>query len=127
MANKKLFNSKNIANLIQTLLDNDKDDLAMQILKASELKNLLPNIVEILKRKNLKLEDYKVTKIYSKTELKEETLKEIGKILNINTQGAKIIIDTQMSAGVKVKSQDRLIDATLSSMLQKGLEELLAN
>ncbi len=127
MSAKKLFNSKNIANLIQTLLDNGKEDLAMQILKASELKNLLPNIAEILKRKNLKLEDYKATKIFSKTELKAKALEEIGQVLKINTESSKIIIDDKMSAGVKVKAGDRLIDATLSSMLQKGLEELLAN
>lgn len=127
MANKKLFNSKNIANLIQTLLDNNKDDLAMQILQASEIKSLLPNVLQVLKRKNLKLEDYKATKIYSKTELKAKTLEEIGKILNISTKGSKIIIDEKMSAGVKVKAGDRLIDATLENMLQKGLEELLVN
>ena len=83
MANRKLFNSKNIVNLLETLVDAGKVDLAMQIINVSELKNLLPKLAEILKRKNLKLQDYQQTKIYSKTELKDEALESIAKVLKI--------------------------------------------
>jgi F0F1-type ATP synthase delta subunit len=127
MANRKLFNSKNIVNLIENLLQNGKQDLVMQILKKNELKNLLPKIIEILERKSLKETDYKLTKIFVKTELSSEALQKIGENLNIDTKGAKIIIDRNMSAGAKIKSRDRLIDASLETMLQKGIEELLAN
>ena len=126
MVNRKLFNSKNIVNLLETLVDAGKVDLAMQIINVSELKNLLPKLAEILKRKNLKLQDYQETKIYSKTELKDEALAEIAKVLKVEVGGGtKIIIDKNMSAGVRVKTGDKLIDASLYTMLQKGLEELL--
>ena len=126
MANRKLFNSKNIVNLLETLVDAGKVDLAMQIINVSELKNLLPKLAEILKRKNLKLQDYQQTKIYSKTELKDEALESIAKVLKVEVGGgAKIIIDKNMSAGVRVKIGDKLIDASLYTMLQQGLEELL--
>ncbi len=136
MANRKLFNSKNIVNLLETLVDAGKVDLAMQILQVSELKNLLPKLAEILKRKNLKLQDYAQAKIYSKTELKDEALHEIARRLGLVSPpleggvaagrgGLKIIIDKNMSAGVRVKTGDKLIDASLYTMLQKGLEELL--
>lgn len=125
MANKKLFNSKNIAILIETLINSGKEDLVMQILQSQELKSLAPNILEVLKRKQVKIEDFNQTKIYSKTELKEKVLEQIASSTGINTQGAKIIIDEKMSAGIKIKSRDRLVDASLATMLEKGLEELL--
>jgi F0F1-type ATP synthase delta subunit len=125
MANRKLFNSKNVVNLLETLINQGSVDLAIQIINVSELKSLLPKIKEILKRKNLKLEDYKQVKVYSKTELKDEALKEISKALKVDVNGGKIIIDKNMSAGVRVKSGDKLIDASLYTMLQNGLEELL--
>lgn len=125
MANRKLFNSKNIVHLIETLLDAGKADLVMQILNVKELNNLLPRINAIFKLRNLKMQDFAQTKIYSKTELKEEVLKSLGEHLNINVNGAKIIIDENMSAGVKVKTESKLIDASLATMLQNGIEELL--
>lgn len=126
MANRKLFNSKNIVNLLENLVDAGKADLALQILQVSELKNLQPKLIEILRRKNLKLQDYNQVKIYSKTELKDEALRAIAVKLNVDVGGdTKIIIDKNMSAGVKVKTGDKLIDASLYTMLEKGLEELL--
>ncbi len=125
MTNRKLFNSKNIVYLIENLLQSGKEDLVMQILKQKELKSLTPNILNLLKKKDLKLEDYNATKIYSKTELKKEVLESLSLSLGIETKGAKIIIDESMSAGVRIKSRNRLLDATLSTMLQKGVEELI--
>ncbi len=127
MANRKLFNSKNIANLIENLLENGKHDLVLGIFKRNEVTNLLPKILEILKRKSLKETDYKLTKIFVQTELSEEALKKVSSAVNLDLSSAKIIIDRDMSAGAKIKTRDRMIDASLETMLQKGLEELLAN
>ncbi len=127
MANRKLFNSKNIVYLIETLLSQGKEDLVVNILNSKELKGLTPNILQILSRKNIKLKEYDSTKIYSKTELRKEVLESLSSKLDIDTKGAKIIIDENMSAGVKIKSRSRLIDATLSTMLEKGIKELLAD
>ena len=127
MANRKLFNSKNITYLIENLLDKGQVDLVMQILQSKELKSLSPNILDLLKRRQIKIEDYNQTKVYSKTEIAQKVLEQIGSQTGIDIAGAKIIIDENMSAGVKIKSRDRLIDASLSTMLRKGLEELIEN
>lgn len=126
MANIKTFNSKNLSKQIQSLIRLGKEDLVMQILQANELKRLLPNILDILKREEIKKEEYQSTKIYSKTNISDEALKDLQKILEVDTKKTKIIIDGNMSPGVKVKSGDKIVDATLETMLQKKLEELLA-
>lgn len=128
MASKKDFNSKNLSNQMQTLINLGKGDLVMEILKAKELQSLLPNILNSLKRKRQIKSDYYQTKIFSKTDLDKDILKKLEDTLKIDItsaeKSAKIIIDENMSAGVKLKSGDMLIDATLETMLQKAIENL---
>lgn len=122
---KKSFNSKNLAVQIQSLISLGKSDLVMDLLKIDELKNLLPNILDILKRKNGKDTDYNQTKIYSKTGVDQDLLKKLEKILKIDTgtqtESAKMIIDENMGAGIRIKKGDKLVDATLETMLKNSL------
>jgi F0F1-type ATP synthase delta subunit len=127
MANKKTFNSKNLTSQLETLLSLGKADLVVDILKINELKGLLPNILKTLKRKSDKKGDFEQTKIYSKTELDQTLLKQLEESLKVDTKNAKIIIDQNMSAGVKIKSGGQMIDATLETMLTESVEKLLKN
>lgn len=122
---KKFFNSKNIVLLIEKLIDSGKTDLALQILSLDKLKGLLPNVLEILKRKSVRLSEEEKTKIFSKTDLDEKTVQNILNALGLGTSQKKIIIDKEMGAGVKVKTRNRLLDASLDTMLKNGVEELL--
>lgn len=126
MANSKNFNSKNIARQIQSLVLAGKENLALEILKAEELKGLLPQVLQILKRQDEKKNEFNQTKIYSKTSLDKENLKKIEDLLRVDTKDAQIIIDKNMSAGVRIKSKDMLVDATLETMIQNSIEKLLA-
>lgn len=127
MANKKTFNSKNLTSQLETLLSLGKADLVVDILKINELKGLLPNILKTLKRKSDKKGDFEQTKIYSKTELDQTLLNQLEESLKVDTKNAKIIIDQNMSAGVKIKSGGQMIDATLETMLTESVEKLLKN
>ncbi len=127
MANKKTFNSKNLTSQLETLLPLGKADLVVDILKINELKGLLPNILKTLKRKSDKKGDFEQTKIYSKTELDQTLLNQLEESLKVDTKNAKIIIDQNMSAGVKIKSGGQMIDATLETMLTESVEKLLKN
>lgn len=126
MANHKTFNSKNLSAQIETLIKLGKVDLVVDILKAKELRGLLPNILNTLKRKEDKKADFEQTKIYSKTDLGPDLLKKLEETLSVDTKSAQIIIDENLSAGLKIKSGGRLIDATLETMLQHEVEKLLA-
>ncbi len=125
MANTKNFTSKNLAIQIESLLKLGKFDLAMDILKAKEIKGLLPNILKTLKRKARKKEDFEQTKIYSKTSLNKNILEKLQKILKVDTANSQIIIDKNLSAGIKIKSNGKVIDATLEIMLEKEIEKII--
>jgi F0F1-type ATP synthase delta subunit len=127
MANSKIFNSKNISKQIEALLSLGKVDLAVDILKSEEIRSLLPNILNTLKRKSKKQEDFQTTKIFTKTDLDKDLLKELGEILKVDTSNAKIIIDQNISAGIKLRSGDRYIDATLDTMLENAIQSITKN
>lgn len=126
MSTKKNFNSKNLSIQIESLLMIGKTDLVMDILQAKELKGLLPNILKTLKRKQERKADFDQTKIFSKTDVDKEVLKKLEKTLSIEEKNTKIIIDNNLSAGIKIKSGGKVIDATLETMLQNQIEKLLA-
>lgn len=124
MANKTIYNSKNIAKQIIDLEKSGKSDLAIKILQQKELKNLSRNILNILGRSTQKLDNYNMTKVYTKTKISEDVIENILKGENINSKNLKIIIDDKMSAGIKIKAGDKLIDATYSTMLKNELNKI---
>jgi len=124
MANKKFYNSKNIAKQIIDLEKSGKSDLAIKILQQKELRNLSRNILNILGRSTQKLDNYNMTKVYTKTKISEDVIENILKGENINSKNLKIIIDDKMSAGIKIKAGDKLIDATYSTMLKNELNKI---
>ncbi len=124
MANKKIYNSKNIAKQIIDLEKSGKSDLAIKILQQKELRNLSRNILNILGRSTQKLDNYNMTKVYTKTKISEDVIENILKGENINSKNLKIIIDDKMSAGIKIKAGDKLIDATYSTMLKNELNKI---
>lgn len=125
MANIKNFTSKNLSTQIESLLKIGKFDLALEILKAREIQNLLPNILKTLKRRTEKKEDFKKTKIYSKTSLNKNLLEKLQEILKIDTENSQIIIDKNLSAGIKIKSGGKVVDATLETMLENEIAKII--
>jgi len=65
-----------------------------------------------------------MTKVYTKTKISEDVIENILKGENINSKNLKIIIDDKMSAGIKIKAGDKLIDATYSTMLKNELNKI---
>lgn len=126
MSNKKTLNSKNFSKQIDSLLAIGKEDLVIEILKAKELRSLMPNILDNLKRKKEKSDNYNQSRIFSKTDLDRDLLEKLQKSLSVDTKNAKIIIDENMSAGFVLKSADNYIDATLETMLRSEIEKLIA-
>jgi F0F1-type ATP synthase delta subunit len=122
----KTFNSKNLSKQIEQLISLGKVSLAIDILKAKELSRLLPNILNTLKKKNEKKKDFEQTKIYSKTDLDKSVLEKLEKNLSIDIKSSKLIIDETMSAGVKIKAGDKLVDATLETMLENAIEDIIS-
>ncbi len=125
MANAKNFTSKNLSIQIENLLKIGKVDLVVDILKAKEIQNLLQNILKILKRKSDKKEDFEKTKIYSKTSLNKNILEKLQEILKIDTENSQIIIDKNLSAGIKIKSGGKVVDATLETMLENEIAKII--
>lgn len=121
----KKLSSKNISSHIYSLLLAGRVDLAMDILKAKELASMLPNILNLIKRINAKSKEKNKTKIYSKTDIDKLILKKLEKILAIDVGESNIIIDDAMSAGIKIKSKDVSIDATIDAMLKNAIDKIL--
>jgi F0F1-type ATP synthase delta subunit len=78
-----------------------------------------------LKKKSEKKENFEQTKIYSKTDVDQELLKKLETTLSVDTKKAKIIIDKNLSAGLRIQSGGKVVDATLETMLEKAIEKLL--
>ena len=125
MANTKNFTSKNLTTQIESLIKLGKFDLAVDILKAREIQGLLSNILKTLKRKMSKREDFEQTKIYSKTSLNGKLLEKLQEVLKIDTSNSQIIIDKNLSAGIKIKSGGKVVDATLETMLEKEIAKII--
>ena len=122
---KKNFNSKNIANKIENLVALGNTALAVDILEAKELKHILPNLLKTLKRKTQKKNEFEQTKIYSKTDIDKNTLKKLEKTLSINLKNTKIIIDESVGVGIKIKVKDKLVDASMETMLESAINKII--
>jgi hypothetical protein len=83
MANLKLFNSKNLSKQLENLFCSGKVDLAMKILESKELKSLLPNILNILRKVSRKKTYYSKMKVFSKTDLDQSLVEKLKKELKL--------------------------------------------
>ena len=46
-------------------------------------------------------------------------------ILKIDTENSQIIIDKNLSAGIKIKSGGKVVDATLETMLENEIAKII--
>jgi F0F1-type ATP synthase delta subunit len=125
MQKKNQFNSKNVARILENLLNEGKFELVGKILKDENFAFLSSNILNTLKRKLSKKSDYLRTRIFSATSIGKQTLDTITKKYNISENDTEIVIDKNLGPGVKIKSGDLKVDATLKSMLEAKVNQLL--
>ena len=118
---KKNLSSKNLATTIQTLLEQGKESLVMQILETPKFSRFALGIYGVLERRGRKAADFAKTKIYSGSILSSNALQQIEASTKINLDSAEIIIDKNIVAGAIIKSGPRKIDATLATMLSGAL------
>ncbi len=116
MKNKK-FTSKNLAYQIFKNPEHFE-----KILESKELKNLLPNILKILKLKYKNQEEYEKVKIESSTELSNENLENLKNKLNLKDKTIQININKNITAGFKATYKDISLDATFETMFKKLLD-----
>ena len=121
---KKNLSSKNLATTIQTLLEQDKESLVMQILETPKFSRFIHAVKEVLERRDRKMSEFAKTKIFSNSQLNSTALQQIETSTNLKLEGAEIIIDKTIVAGTIIKSGPRKIDATLATMLQTGLTKI---
>jgi F0F1-type ATP synthase delta subunit len=118
---KKVLSSKNLAATIETLFEQGKDSLVMQLLETSKFSRFALAVKGVLSRRHQKMQDFAKTKIFSNSQLNSTALQQIEKSTNVKLDGAEVIIDKSIVAGAIVKSGPRKIDATLATMLQNSL------
>ena len=119
---KKNLSSKNLATTIQTLLEQGKESLVMQILETPKFSRFALGIYGVLERRGRKAADFAKTKIYSGSILSSNALQQIEASTKIDLDSAEIIIDKNIVAGTIIKSGPRKIDATHATMLQSSLD-----
>lgn len=124
------MNAKFLANLIINNPNNLED--IMILVKKYKLEALLPSIFSIIKKtidQNKKQNSLKIETAFPLDEMAinkiVSLLKKEGVQVKTDTQFDEVIINKKLIAGFKVSSKDKIVDATLDTLLSPFYKQAL--
>lgn len=123
MRNKIRFSSKDLASIIENLILMQKVDDALALINRVELREFLPQILKALKRIEYRQEAYNTCTILSSKKLDNDALSSVLTFVGYDPKDKlSILTNEALGVGVTVSYKDKFIDATLSNMLMKALQ-----